>query len=74
MPDEQRYKYFIATDLPSRLADTPVPLERTAPFARALEEIPFGEGEAMYLYDEWRDFITFDDFAAIGKALNTTKA
>lgn len=69
LDDAQRFKHFIAADIRQVLSTVSIPSERLTKFVEALDKSGFGEGEAMYLYDEWRETISFDDFVAIGKAV-----
>ena len=65
----QRFKHFISTNLRSHLSAALIPAERLKTILDSLNQSGFGEGEAMYLYNEWRDSISFEDFIVIAKAV-----
>ena len=69
LDDSQRFKHFIAKNLRSHLSSVPIPAERLKTFLDALDESGFGDGEAMYLYSEWMDSISFEDFIVLGKSV-----
>lgn len=73
LDDSQRFKHFISTNLRGHLSSTPIPAERLKTFRDALDQSGFGDGEAMYLYDEWRDSISLEDFIVVAKTVTQKK-
>lgn len=74
--DEQKFKYFIATDVSPRLEEAlrsdSLSLQAGSdlrPFIAALHEIGFDTGEVMLIFEELRDYLDFEAFIAIGKYL-----
>lgn len=73
MDDSQRYKFFVAANIKRAIAATPIPADDAARFQMALEAAEFGDGEAMFIYEEWKDSISFPHFVAIAKEATTRK-
>ncbi len=73
MPDRQRYRYFLGRGVRSKLDGLPIPSNRIAAFAAELDRTGVGDNEAMFIYDEWSDFVSFEDFIVVGKAATQTK-
>ena len=75
IPEDQKFRYFIARDVGQRLmtaitnGSLTVSRERLASLRTAIESAGMAHGEAMLIHEEWKDYVSLPEFIVLGRLL-----